>query len=64
MTMNDPSRPPEDVGGREPTVGTPLWVKVFGVVALGLLLLALIVIAIGGVGGHGPGRHAASLLQP
>jgi hypothetical protein len=40
---------------------TPRWVKVFGVIAL--LLVVLVVIALltgGGPGEHGPGRHVSS----
>jgi hypothetical protein len=57
--MADPPRPPDDSGrepDREPTTGTPVWVKVFGIVALLLVLLVVILLLIGGE--HGPGRHA------
>ena len=40
------------------TAGTPRWVKVFGIIALVLLVL-VVVMLITGRGGHGPGRHAA-----
>ena len=43
--------------------GTPRWVKVFGIIALGLVLLVAIVMAGGmltGGGDHGPGRHLPS----
>jgi hypothetical protein len=36
--------------------GTPRWVKVFGVIALVLVVL-LAVMIIAGRGGHGPSRH-------
>jgi hypothetical protein len=36
--------------------GTPLWVKVFGIVALVLVMLVVIMLIAGG-GRHGPGRH-------
>jgi len=39
------------------TTGAPRWVKVFGVIALVLVLLVVILLL---VGGHGPGRHTAS----
>ena len=40
-----------------PYPGTPRWVKAFGIVAIGLVLL-LALIAFTGFGGpHGPGRH-------
>jgi len=45
--------------GRELTPGTPLWVKVFGIVALVLVLLVIIVMFASG-GSHGPGRHIPS----
>jgi hypothetical protein len=38
--------------------GTPRWVKVFGVIALVLILLVVVMLVIGG--NHGPGRHASS----
>ena len=37
---------------------TPRWVKTSGVVALMLAVLAGVVIATGGPGEHGPGRHS------
>ena len=39
--------------------GTPRWVKVFGIIALALVLLVVIMMFAGG-GSHGPGRHAPS----
>jgi hypothetical protein len=39
--------------------GTPRWVKVSGIVALVLVVLAIILIVAGG-GQHGPGRHLPS----
>jgi hypothetical protein len=36
---------------------TPLWVKVFGIIALVLVLLVGIMLLSGGGGEHGPGRH-------
>ncbi len=63
--MADPS--PEfdtgdDTGGgpnREATTGTPRWVKVFGIIALVVVLL-VVVVALTGSGGHGPSRHEPS----
>jgi hypothetical protein len=43
---------PDDPGS------TPRWVKVFGFIALVLILLVGVVMLTGGGGGHGPGRHA------
>jgi len=52
---------PPDTGvgrDRESTPGTPLWVKVFGIIALAVVLLFVILLLFGG--GHGPGRHTPS----
>ena len=39
--------------------GTPRWVKVFGITALVVIVL-VVVVALTGLGGdHGPGRHAS-----
>jgi hypothetical protein len=40
--------------------GTPRWVKVFGIIALVVVLLVVIVMFTGVGGGHGPGRHMPS----
>jgi hypothetical protein len=40
-----------------PTHSTPRWVKLFGIAALVLALLVLVVIFTGIGGPHGPGRH-------
>jgi hypothetical protein len=49
-----------DVGpGRELPPGIPRWVKVFGIVALVLVLLVIIMLFVSG-GSHGPGRHIPS----
>jgi hypothetical protein len=37
--------------------GTPTWVKVFGIIALVVLLLVVVALIVGR-GGHGPGRHS------
>ena len=42
---------------REPPAGTPLWVKVFGLAALVVIVLFVVVLLIRG-GEHGPGRHS------
>lgn len=40
------------------TTGTPRWVKVFGIIALVLVVLVgILLVTGGGPGGHGPGRH-------
>ena len=41
---------------REPSVGTPRWVKVFGLIALVAVVLFVVVMLVGG-GEHGPSRH-------
>jgi hypothetical protein len=56
------AEPPRDAeagveSDRRSTTGTPRWVKVFGIVALALVV-AFVVLQLAGVGGrHGPGRH-------
>lgn len=52
--MADPSRYLDSDGG------TPRWVKIFGIIALVLVLLLVIMMLIGG-GDHGPGRHTRSI---
>jgi hypothetical protein len=45
------------VPGPESTTGAPRWVKVFGIIILGLAVL-VVGMKIAGVGpSHGPGRH-------
>ena len=58
--MTDPS-PNHDAdydrrveAGGSPPAGTPRWVKVFGIVALAVVVLVVILML---MGGHGPGRH-------
>ncbi len=66
--MADPTRYPDtdnDTGvgpDRESTTGTPRWVKVFGIIALVVVLLFAILMFTRGPsgGGHGPGRHTLS----
>jgi hypothetical protein len=43
---------------RESTAGTPRWVKVFGIIAIVVALLFVIMLVAGG-GRHGPSRHAS-----
>jgi hypothetical protein len=41
---------------------TPRWVKVFGVIALVVILLFIILMLTRGPGGHGPRRHFGLVL--
>jgi len=43
-----------------PPYRTPRWVKVFGIIVIVLVLLAVIVLFTGIGGEHGPGRHMSS----
>ena len=43
---------------------TPRWVKVFGIIALIILLLAAIIIATDLGGEHGPGQHNPTGRRP
>jgi hypothetical protein len=52
----DPSDPDGDARTGS-TAGTPRWVKVFGVIALVVAVLFVVLALVGG-GKHGPGRHA------
>ena len=45
---------------RGSTTSTPRWVKVFGTIALVLVLLFVIMMLTGRGGSHGPGRHTPS----
>jgi hypothetical protein len=49
-------------GNADPTEATPLWVKVFGAIALVVLVLLVLLLL---TGRHGPSRHSmsASLAQ-
>jgi ABC-type transporter Mla subunit MlaD len=44
-------------GERESATSTPRWVKVFGIIALVVVLLFVILLL---TGGHGPSRHTES----
>ena len=45
---------------RGSTTGTPRWVRVFGIIAIVLVLLVVVLLLTGGPGRHGPGRHLPS----
>jgi hypothetical protein len=47
------------IANRPPYPGTPRWVKVFGIIVIVVVLLAVASMFIVG-GEHGPGRHAPS----
>jgi hypothetical protein len=56
---DQPSSPQRDGSAdRGPTAGPPRWVRIAGIIALALVVLALIVLLAGG--NHGPGRHQSS----
>jgi ABC-type transporter Mla subunit MlaD len=57
--MSTPPPYPEttDEGSAGPTTGTPRWVKVFGIIALVVVVLFVILLITGHSGEHGPGRH-------
>lgn len=54
---SDEDEPPN--AGAPAGHGTPRWVKVFGVIALVLLVMLLVALLSGGK--HGPGRHFGDL---
>lgn len=58
--MANHTPPPEPRGASEGYPGTPRWVKVIGIVALAILLLAAFIVVTGIGGPHGPQRHGAS----
>lgn len=45
-----------DLPGADPDGGTPRWVKVFGILAIIVIVAFIVVLLVGG--GHGPARHA------
>ena len=55
------SEPPSGSGdAAHDRTGTPRWVKVFGGVAVLVVLLFVILLLSGRGGGHGPGRHGGA----
>ena len=44
---------------RESITRTPRWVKVFGIIALVLVVLFAVLLLTGRGGNHGPGRHSS-----
>ena len=62
--MADPSPDHRDSGvgpAHQPTVGPPRWVKVFGIIALVVVVVFVILLLTGGPGRHGPARHTGGL---
>ena len=53
---NDARGEETPMANRPPYPGTPRWVKVFGIIAIVVVLLVVIML----LTGHGPGRHAPS----
>jgi hypothetical protein len=60
--MADPPRYPDSSSNTGDAAATPRWVKVFGIIALVVVLLFVILMFTRGPGGrgHGPGLHAPS----
>lgn len=56
--MTDPADDRDDVTDDE---GTPRWVQAFGVFALVVVLLFLVLLIFGSPGGHGLRRHVATM---
>ena len=53
--MPDPTRDTDNMTSED--TGTPRWVKVFGLIALVVIVLFVVLLVVGGPGGHGPRRH-------
>jgi hypothetical protein len=46
--------------GNDQDAGTPGWVKVFGIIALVVVVLFAVTMFMRGPGGHGPARHMSA----
>jgi hypothetical protein len=59
--MDDPptSSDTSEVSNQDSTTSTPRWVKVFGILAVVVALLFVVMLLAGG-GRHGPSRHRVS----
>ena len=55
MTDPPPETPQPAPRPGRPRAATPRWVKVFGLIALMLVLVVIVLLLAGG--DHGPGRH-------
>lgn len=62
--MSEQRPTPGSADGRDRYPGTPGWVKLIGLVALVILVLAAFILATGLGGPHGPQRHAAGAAWP
>lgn len=61
MAEQTPDRHPGDPGPRPADKGfegMPRWVKISGLVVLLVAVLAVVLLVLGGPGGHGPGLHS------
>ena len=67
MTNPSPQHDPQSPAGettsgvpnRDAPPATPRWVKIFGIVALVLIVIVVLAMLLGG--NHGPGRHGGAL---
>jgi hypothetical protein len=60
IRLSEPTEEDTHMADLPPYPGTPRWVKVFGITALVVVLLFVILMFTRGPGGHGPGRHTWS----
>jgi hypothetical protein len=58
MDMADAPPPPADPTDDNAETATPRWVKVFGAIAVVLVVAVIVLLIAGRGGGHGPSRHA------
>jgi hypothetical protein len=53
-----------DPPANESTTGTPRWVKVFGIIAIVVIVGFIVLLITGRAGEHGPGRHTSPVAVP